>query len=77
MIAPFIRRLRTWLNDAQANRLRAQLAEAQDRNRELEQRVADLQAANEGAYHELAIERGIACLRTGCSVCSTVQKAAA
>lgn len=77
MTAPFIRRWRTRINDAQTNRLRGQLATAHDRNRELEQRLADLQAANEGAYHELAIERGIACLRSGCSVCSAVQKAAA
>lgn len=56
MTAPgFIRR---WLSDAQANRLRAQLAGEKDRARLLEQRVADLQAANEGAYRELREHTG-------------------
>jgi hypothetical protein len=53
-----IRRWRTRLSDAQTNRLRAQLAAANDRNRQLEQRLADLQAANEGAYRELREHTG-------------------
>jgi hypothetical protein len=51
MTAPsFVRVWRTRLSDAQANRLRAQLAAERDRNRRLEQRLADLQGANEGHY---------------------------
>ncbi|HEY6116155.1 MAG TPA: hypothetical protein VI172_09375 [Candidatus Dormibacteraeota bacterium] len=54
MTAPrLVRRLRTYLTDAQTQHLRVQLTAAQDRNRLLEQRLADLQAANEGAYLEL------------------------
>ncbi|WP_416976661.1 hypothetical protein [Streptomyces sp. T028] len=48
-----VRRLRTYLSDAQTQRLRAQLTEASDRNRLLDERLATLQAANEGAYREL------------------------
>lgn len=59
MTAPsFVRRWRTRLSDAQTNRLRAQLATEKDRNRRLEQRLADLQAANEGAYRELREHTG-------------------
>ncbi|WP_406168967.1 hypothetical protein [Streptomyces sp. NBC_00996] len=54
MTAPsFMRRWRTKLSDAQAKRLRVLLAKAEDRNRHLEERLAELQAANEGAYREL------------------------
>ncbi|MFF3847993.1 hypothetical protein [Streptomyces sp. NPDC002328] len=54
MTAPsIVRRLRIRLEEAQAQRLRTQLAAEQARTRRLEQRVADLQAANEGAYREL------------------------
>ena len=56
--ASIVRRLRTRFNDAQANRLNAQLAAERDRSRSLEQRVADLQAANEGAYRELCEATG-------------------
>ncbi|GAB2714738.1 hypothetical protein [Streptomyces bullii] len=50
MTAPgWVRRLRTRLSDAQTNRLRAQLAAERDRNRRLDERLAILQAANEGA----------------------------
>lgn len=73
----FVRRWRTRLSDAQANRLRVQLATSEDRNRLLEQRVADLQAANEGAYHALSIERGNACLKSNCSMCRDAAKAGA
>ncbi|MGW4889633.1 hypothetical protein [Streptomyces murinus] len=59
MTAPnFVRRWRTRLSDAQANRLRVQLAAANDRNSALEQRLADLQAANEGAYRQLREHTG-------------------
>ncbi|WDO09911.1 hypothetical protein ME763_31980 [Streptomyces murinus] len=59
MTAPsFIRYWRTRLSDAQVNRVRIQLAAAQARNRALEQRLADLQAANEGAYRELFAHTG-------------------
>ncbi|EST24504.1 hypothetical protein [Streptomyces roseochromogenus] len=59
MTAPaFIRRWRTRLSDAQTNRLRAQLAAERDRSRRLEQRLAGLQAANEGAYRALREHTG-------------------
>ncbi|MFI1767472.1 hypothetical protein ACH41H_36235 [Streptomyces sp. NPDC020800] len=45
-----VRHWRARLSDAQANRLRAQLAAANDRIRQLEQRLAGLQTANEGHY---------------------------
>jgi hypothetical protein len=73
-IPGFIRRWRTRLSDAQANRLRERLASEKDRNRRLEQRVAELQAANIRAYHALAIERGGACLKDNCSLCAVVTK---
>ncbi|MEU3899786.1 hypothetical protein [Streptomyces sp. NPDC045251] len=69
MTSAFIRRWRTRLSDAQTNRARAQLSTEQDRTRALERRVADLQHANEAAYHELAIERGAACLKANCPWC--------
>lgn len=69
MTAAFIRRWRTRLSDVQTNRLRVQLAKEKDRNRALEQRVATLQHVNETAYHELAIERGAACLKANCPWC--------
>ncbi|WP_426568143.1 hypothetical protein [Streptomyces canus] len=54
MTAPsIVRRLRTYVSDAQTRSLRVQLAKERDLTRRLEQRVADLQAANEGAYREL------------------------
>ncbi|MBY8341963.1 hypothetical protein LXH13_06405 [Streptomyces spinosirectus] len=71
----FLRRWRTRLSDAQANRLRTQLAEERDRNRSLEQRVADLQDANLGAYHELSIANGNACLKANCTLCKAAEKA--
>ncbi|MFD4258185.1 hypothetical protein ACFWR9_11280 [Streptomyces sp. NPDC058534] len=78
MTAPaFIRRWRARIDEAQTNRLRAQLSTAKDRNKALERRVADLQVANEGAYHELSIERGQACLKTDCSRCKAVETRAA
>ncbi|SHI65768.1 hypothetical protein [Streptomyces sp. 3214.6] len=59
MTAPlFVRRLRTYFADVQIRHLRAQLAQAHDINRSLEQRLADLQAANEGAYRELRLATG-------------------
>lgn len=77
MTAPaFIRRWRTRLGDAQSNRLRAQLSRAQDRTRALEQRVADLQHANESAYHLLSLERGAACMKTTCPWCPAMDGAA-
>ncbi|MHC3474642.1 hypothetical protein ACYF6T_38935 [Streptomyces sp. 7R007] len=77
MTAPsIVRRCRTWLSDVQANKLRTQLAEERDRNRRLEQRVAELQAANEGAYHEQSIASGNPCLKANCSLCGRTQKAA-
>ena len=78
MTAPsLVRRARTYRSVAQTRRLRVQLAAARDRNRRLEQRVADLQAANEGAYHALAIERGAACFKADCSLCKDAAKAGA
>lgn len=78
MTAPsIVRRARAYVSDVQSRRLRVQLAEERDRNRRLEQRVADLQAANEGAYHALAIERGVACLKTACSMCVNAKVGAA
>ncbi|MFD1656946.1 hypothetical protein ACFSL4_01525 [Streptomyces caeni] len=71
----FIRRWRTRLSDAQTNRLRVQLAKERDRIHRLEQRLADLQAANEGAYHALSIANGNACLKAGCSLCAAARKA--
>ncbi|WP_329214938.1 hypothetical protein OG352_05575 [Streptomyces sp. NBC_01485] len=54
MITPnLVRRLRAYTSNVQIRRLRVQLSEAQDRNRCLEQRLADLQTANEAAYKEL------------------------
>ncbi|MCQ9178714.1 hypothetical protein KMT30_06650 [Streptomyces sp. IBSBF 2953] len=44
-----VRRLRTYFTDAQTRRLRTQLTASEARNRSLEQRLADLQAANEAA----------------------------
>ncbi|MFB7596933.1 hypothetical protein [Streptomyces sp. NPDC056160] len=67
-----IRRLRARISDAQTNRLRIQLTTEKDRNRSLEQRVADLQVANEGAYHELSIARGVECLKSNCPRCKAV-----
>jgi hypothetical protein len=64
-----MRRWRARINDAQANRLRGQLAAERARARALEQRVADLQAANEGATHELSIARGAGCLTAYCPWC--------
>ncbi|MGV4984558.1 hypothetical protein ACVB8X_14145 [Streptomyces sp. NRAIS4] len=59
MTAPtFVRRWRTRLSDAQTNRLRAQLATEKDRSRRLEQRLAELQAANEGADRQLREHTG-------------------
>ncbi|MFD4343454.1 hypothetical protein ACFWQ6_00990 [Streptomyces coelicoflavus] len=72
----FIRRWRTRISDAQTNRLRVQLSKEQDRTRALEKRVAELQAANEGAYHALSIERGQACLKTDCSRCKAAETGA-
>ncbi|MEV5450001.1 hypothetical protein [Streptomyces sp. NPDC052535] len=69
----FVRRWRARIGDAQTNRLRVQLSKEQDRTRALEKRVAELQAANEGAYHALSIERGQACLKTDCSRCKAAQ----
>ncbi|MEW2250441.1 hypothetical protein AB0907_24245 [Streptomyces sp. NPDC006975] len=78
MTAPsVVRRVRAYVSDAQTRRLRVRLAEEQDRSRRLEQRVADLQAANEGAYHALAIERGAACFKTDCSMCKDAKVGAA
>ncbi|WND34006.1 hypothetical protein RI578_06720 [Streptomyces sp. BB1-1-1] len=78
MTAPaFIRRWRTRLGDAQTNRLRIQLAKEQDRNRALEQRLADLQHANEAAYHELSLERGAVCLKAKCPWCPAPVEAGA
>ncbi|MFF0597847.1 hypothetical protein [Streptomyces antibioticus] len=48
-----VRRLRTLITDAEVRRLRAQLAAAVDRARRLDEQLAALQAANEGAYREL------------------------
>ncbi|MEV7684508.1 hypothetical protein [Streptomyces bungoensis] len=70
-----IRRWRTRLSDAQTNRLRVQLAAANDLNRSLEQRVAILQAANEGAYHVQSIASGNACLKDNCSLCRDASRA--
>ncbi|MFI5973585.1 hypothetical protein [Streptomyces sp. NPDC051452] len=59
MTAPsLIRRWRHRLSDAQANRLRVQLATSEARNRSLERRLADLQAANEAADRELRERTG-------------------
>ena len=59
MIAlPLTRRLRTYFTDVQTRHLRAQLTASEDRNRSLEQRLAELQAANEGAYLELRVATG-------------------
>ncbi|MET7477959.1 hypothetical protein ABZT17_26830 [Streptomyces sp. NPDC005648] len=69
-----LRRWRSQLSDAQTNRLRVQLADERGRNKQLERRVADLQAANEGAYHELAIANGNPCLKTSCSLCAPAQR---
>lgn len=72
MTAPgFLRRLRARIDDVQTARLRVELAKAKDRNRMLEQRLADLQHANEAAYHLLSIERGAACLKSKCPWCPT------
>jgi len=49
----YIRRSQQPSADAREARLRLQLAAEKHRVRLLEQRVADLQAANEGAYREL------------------------
>lgn len=51
-VPSIVRRWRHQLSDAQANRLRLQLADTKDRARLLEQRVAELQTANEAAYRE-------------------------
>lgn len=72
-----VRRLRTHLSDAQTRRLRVQLKDERDRNRLLEQRLADLQAANEGAYHALSIANGNACPKSNCSMCRDAAKAGA
>ncbi|MFJ1653457.1 hypothetical protein ACIOC2_19120 [Streptomyces sp. NPDC088337] len=64
-----IRRWRQWLRSPQEMRLRAQLAAERDRNRALEERLAELQTANVGAYHELAIARGAVCIKTNCPLC--------
>lgn len=54
MTAPtFVRRLRTYFTDVQTRQLRSQLTASEARNRSLEQRLADLQAANEVAYRDL------------------------
>jgi hypothetical protein len=75
MTAPsYIRRWRTRLSDAQANRLRVKLAAERDRSRALEKRVADLQHANETACHELSIERGAVCLKANCPWCPSEAK---
>ncbi|MEU7403843.1 hypothetical protein [Streptomyces sp. NPDC044948] len=77
MTAPsLIRRWRVRISDAQTNRLRVQLSKEQDRTRALERRVADLQTANEGAYHALSIERGQACLKKDCSRCAAAETGA-
>jgi len=52
-MAALMHRLRTWVTDAQTRHLLVQLAEANDRNRRLDERVAILQAANEGADRAL------------------------
>ncbi|MFE6362924.1 hypothetical protein ACFVP3_23360 [Streptomyces sp. NPDC057806] len=75
MTAPgLIRRLRAHFDDAQARRLRVELDKEKSRNRRLEQRVADLQLANEGAYHALTIERGAACIKADCARCKAAAK---
>lgn len=65
-----IRRWRTRLSDAQANRLRAQLTQEKDRNRSLEARLDLLQTANVGAYHALAIANGTPCAKANCPLCA-------
>lgn len=78
MTAPsWLRRLRTYFSDVQTRRLRVQLTDERDRNRALEQRLANLQAANVGAYHALAIERGAACVKADCPLCKDAAKAGA
>ncbi|MFJ4735227.1 hypothetical protein ACIP6V_23635 [Streptomyces sp. NPDC088770] len=69
-----IRRCRQWLRSPQENRLRAQLAAERDRNRALEQRLAELQTADVGAYHELSIARGAVCIKTNCPLCPPATK---
>jgi hypothetical protein len=54
----FVRRLRTRFDDAQARHLRAQLAAERARNRALDERLAQLQVANEGAYRDLQTATG-------------------
>ncbi|MGW6292438.1 hypothetical protein [Streptomyces sp. NPDC055058] len=74
MTAPgFIRRLRARIDDAQTAHLRTELSTARDRNVRLEQRVADLQLANEGAYHALSIERGATCIKADCARCKAAE----
>lgn len=70
----FIRRWRTRLSDAQANRLRAQLVAANRRANLLEERLAVLQDANLGAYHALSIANGNACLKANCTLCAAAKK---
>ncbi|SMF85987.1 hypothetical protein [Streptomyces sp. Amel2xC10] len=53
-----VRRLRTLITDAENRRLHAQLAAALDRACRLDERLAELQKANEGAYKELAAATG-------------------
>ncbi|MCX3059598.1 hypothetical protein [Streptomyces beihaiensis] len=57
-IPSIIRRWRTRFNDAQTNRLRAQLASEKDRTRKLDERLAQLQAANEAADRQLREHSG-------------------
>ncbi|MYR56016.1 hypothetical protein GTY54_07045 [Streptomyces sp. SID625] len=63
MTAPgFVRRWRARLGDAQANRLRVQMAAAAARNCVLEEPLADLQAVKEGSYREAREHTGCAWL---------------
>ncbi|MFJ2719426.1 hypothetical protein [Streptomyces sp. NPDC087437] len=69
-----MRRWRQWLRSPQEKRLRVELTTEQDRNRALERRLAELQTANVGAYHELSIERGAVCIKANCPLCPPATK---
>lgn len=60
-----VRRLRTYFTDVQTRRLRSQLTASEARNRSLEQRLADLQAANEHADRQLREATGGAAFDSG------------
>lgn len=61
----FYRRVRAYFTDIQTRHLRSQLIASEARNRSLEQRLADLQAANEGADRQLREATGGAAFDPG------------